>query len=214
MSYKEHSKTSQKTDTPFFCSETNSIQIGVTPTKGYAFIWPTDMPEKIPGTNLIIPQSIREEYRDEAGIVLACGSDVTDFKVGDLVIYDKQIIWDTDVKCFDGNTYKVKYMGKYDIKAVVPYWPLNIEDIDQLQLTWDRVLVKKNDPTEKIGNIFIPKNDNTCYNRLEVMAVSKQVTDIEKGDIVEIDAKRMIPVQIGEETVLLIRENQVLLKYV
>lgn len=106
---------------PFYCKECRQMNFNYIPLRNLVFIWPSVPPESIAG--IIIPENVRYAWRDEYGIVLAIGKGYwtkkgkfiqSKLKVGDIVIYDKDVPWKTIV---DG--YEVKYMGTNDIKGVI-----------------------------------------------------------------------------------------------
>lgn len=115
----------EKYNIPFKCPECGSIDFPYRPTGDKVFVWPDPEPEYYKGT-IYIPEFIRE--RDGYGVILAIGKGYydrrgkwhpTSLKVGERIIYDKNVPWSMEVEAPDGNKYTVVYMGEQDVKLKV-----------------------------------------------------------------------------------------------
>ncbi len=108
---------------PFYCPRCGKVDFPIRAMRSIVFIEQIGKQEY---ELLHIPEQYREE--SEFGVVLSSGPGYTDedgdwvpntVKVGDIVVYDKGILWDTRVKAADGYSYPVRFMPEVDVKGVV-----------------------------------------------------------------------------------------------
>lgn len=115
----------EKKKIPFYCKVCGRISFKYQAIRDIVFVWP-DPPKEQVGS-IIIPDVAQK--LDEYGTVLSVGEGTfdakrkvfipTQVKVGDYVVYDKDIPWQMDVEGADGKKHLVKYMGQQDIKGIV-----------------------------------------------------------------------------------------------
>lgn len=112
-----------KFNIPFVCPICNQIDFKYQAIKDRVFVWSEKLPEKVGG--IIIPEILREVFLGESGygVVLSCGKGYydkkgifhsVDIKVGDIVVYDKQVPWEKIIE-----NHRVKFMGYQDVQGVI-----------------------------------------------------------------------------------------------
>ena len=111
---------------PFLKSGSNEVDFPYTPMRDLVFVLPEEAPSMV--GSFYIPESARDPFKQEKGIVLAVGKGYIDktgkfietkVKVGDIVVYDAGIPWEMPVKDKDGNEHQVKFMGALDIQGII-----------------------------------------------------------------------------------------------
>jgi chaperonin GroES len=116
-------KVKKKYNVPFMCV-CNNLNFSYQATRDVVFVYPQKPKEKI--GKIVIPENAREEQ--EYAVVLSIGKGYwnkkgkfipTEIKVGDEIVYDKQIPWVCTMLGSDGKQHLVKYMGYQDVKGVI-----------------------------------------------------------------------------------------------
>ena len=118
---------------PFHCDHCGAIQFNLQAVRDVVYLYPIPKPEKI--GSIHIPDydgrsyNTQELFRSPCGIVLSFGFGAydkqgklhrsLDIEVGDLVLYNKQVPWSTEMVGGDGQKHKVVFCGYQDLKALV-----------------------------------------------------------------------------------------------
>ena len=110
-----------------FIDKTGNILFPYKAIRDVVFVLPCKTPEQL--GFLILPETYRENYRNEYGIVLSIGPGAyikkfkkyvqTIVKAGDLVVYDPATPWTVNVEAPDCNSYLIKIMGERDISGKI-----------------------------------------------------------------------------------------------
>ena len=112
-----------------FQDEQGSIQFPLEPTLDRVFIFPSSLPEKFHGSNILIPEMFQEYYKQGIGILLAAGPGYYDakgkwhptspqLKIGARVFYDVSVPWEEVLTGLDGEQHVVVLCGNSDIYGV------------------------------------------------------------------------------------------------
>jgi co-chaperonin GroES (HSP10) len=110
---------------PFVIND--KIKFPVQPLGSGLFVWPDPLPEKI--GSFFIPEDYQENYRRSTGIVLAIGPGYfskkkgrfisTEAKLGDRVVFDRQILCHIPIQTPEGKEEIVWKMVEADIMGIV-----------------------------------------------------------------------------------------------
>ena len=108
-------------NTPFFDKLNNTFSFPYKLIYDRVYVWPIQIKETF--GKIIIPEKYQKEYASPLGLVLAVGDGYfsnkgfikTEVKVGDIVLYDKQVPWKMNVRGIDDKLYEIIYLGERDI---------------------------------------------------------------------------------------------------
>lgn len=120
-------KVIEKYEIPFKSSTGDSIEFPYKPINGVVFVWPKPVQEKI--GSIFLPEASRENFKSCRGVVLAASKGCIEkrtgvyreceLKVGDEILYDKNVPWNQMIEAADGKEYKVDIMSQFDINALI-----------------------------------------------------------------------------------------------
>jgi len=113
---------------PFRCVLCGSLRFPFKATRDVVFVWPDIVEDKI--GSIIVPWMAKEELQaeKEIGTVLSVGPGYwdpkgkfhrTQLKVGDRIIYVKDVPWKERITGWDQKKYIVRLMGGCDVVALV-----------------------------------------------------------------------------------------------
>ena len=110
-----------------FTKDGETIEFKYSPLNGVVFVWPKPIQEKI--GSIYLPEASRESFKSCKGIVLAASKGCIEkktgmyreceLKVGDEILYDKNVPWNLMVEATDGKEYKVDIIGMFDANALI-----------------------------------------------------------------------------------------------
>jgi co-chaperonin GroES (HSP10) len=117
----------EKYQIPFKSPTGKSIEFPYKPLNGVVFVWPKPIQEKI--GSIYLPEASRENFKSCRGVVLATSKGCVEkktgvyreceLKVGDEILYDKNVPWNQMIEAADGKEYRVDIMSQFDINALV-----------------------------------------------------------------------------------------------
>ena len=120
-------KVIEKYKIPFVNLTKDAIEFKYRPLNGVVFVWPKPIEEKI--GSLFLPESSQENFKSCRGVVLAASKGCIEkktgvyreceLKVGDEILYDKNVPWNQMIEASDGKEYRVDIMSMFDINALV-----------------------------------------------------------------------------------------------
>jgi chaperonin GroES len=205
---------------PFKCKVCNALQFNYQPTADRVLIWPDVIPEKV--GSIYIPDQYRVNQVSEYGTVLAIGPGFykangtfvsTSVKVGDRVIYDKNVPWSIMASGIDGNKHSVKVMGEADIMAFACKG-------DFIVPIGDRVVVEVPEVISKTkGGIVLPDASKEKSQEAKVVAVGAgRVLDdgrviplkVKVGDVIVFEKRAVSKVRVNDKEYLIIGSNGVI----
>ena len=118
----------EKYQVPFKCNTCGNIKFPYRALHGIVFIWPKIIKEKTTG-GIVVPEFAQYNLKSSTGIVLTCGKGCkhkktgkfveADIKIGDIVLYDKNIPWKMDIEATDNKEYPVDLMNILDVNCVL-----------------------------------------------------------------------------------------------
>lgn len=109
--------------TPFYSIE-KGFHFPFTPVGDKVFIYPDSLPKKYGGSKIHISEKYREFYSSGRGVILSAGSGYytkkgafrkMQLKIGQRVIYNKDVPWKQEVVGADGNEHIVVLCGEQDV---------------------------------------------------------------------------------------------------
>ena len=116
---------------PFVCSECGMIKLPVRATLDRVLVWADPLPDTIGSAGLLfLPEIVKENYRNEYGTVLSIGPGYhddhksgnfrpTEIKIGDRVVYDKQVLYRMSLIDDSKKTHQITLMGEQDVFCIV-----------------------------------------------------------------------------------------------
>ena len=126
----------KKYEIPFKSSIGDSIEFKYKPLNGVVFVWPKPIQEKI--GSIYLPEASKENFKSCRGVVLAASKGCVEkktgiyreceLKVGDEILYDKNVPWNQMIEASDGKEYKVDIMSMFDINALVSDNEVNADE--------------------------------------------------------------------------------------
>jgi chaperonin GroES len=210
----------EKYSIPFKCKVCGSLQFNYRPTSDRVFIWPDVIPDKV--GSIYIPDQYRANQVSEYGTVLAIGPGFyksngtfvpTSVKVGDRVVYDKNVPWSITASGIDGNKHVVKVMGEADIMAFACKG-------DFIVPIGDRVVVEVPEVMEKTkGGILLPDAAREKSQEAKVVAVGTGKTlddgrtitlEVKVGDTIVFEKRAVSKVKVGDNEYLIIGSNGII----
>ena len=120
----------KKHEIPFICAACGMIKLPVRATLDRVLVWSDPVPDTIGKEGLIfLPEIVKENYLNEFGTVLSVGPGYyddkkhgqytrTEIKVGDRVVYDKNVLYRLTLRGVDGKMHKITLMGAEDVYGI------------------------------------------------------------------------------------------------
>lgn len=127
---KDTNLLASKNNVPFYCKTCGAVRSPLRAIGAVVFIYPFP-PEPVftakKDSVIVIPESYKEYYPSDTGVVLSIGKGAfntklnkyvaTTLKVGQVVRFDKTTLWDIHLKANNGKDYLVKRMSELDVLA-------------------------------------------------------------------------------------------------
>lgn len=113
---------------PFFCSECNRIKCNAKVTKDRVLVYEDEVPDKFKGTNIIIPESSKDELKTGYGFIISVGPGYYNkngkfvfpsVKVGQRIMFDKSTPWSIKIEDSYGVIREIRLIGEQDIYGII-----------------------------------------------------------------------------------------------
>jgi len=115
-------------NTPFFCSGCGWLRFDLRAIRGKVILYPLPPDTMFEGSKIIIPVQYQEFYKSWKAVVLSVGSGYyeqsgefvhTVLKVGDFVIFNRDVPWYSSRRGVDGRYHPVVLCGERDVWMLV-----------------------------------------------------------------------------------------------